>query len=80
MVLVMNKEGDLLVYKNKGRLTAKAKEAESRKVNGSLRKELNLLKKKLDTKLGQIFYLPYPLPPMKWYALLTRFLRFCTWI
>ena len=43
--LVMEKDGDLLVYKNKGRPT-KA-ETESIKLNGDLRKELSMLKKKM---------------------------------
>ena len=43
--LVMTKDGDLLVYKNKGR-PSKA-ETESIKLNGDLRKELSMLKKKM---------------------------------
>ena len=50
VALVMNNEGDLLMYKNKGRPTAK--EAESLEVNGNLRKELNKLKKIMGYKNG----------------------------
>ena len=45
VTLVMNKDGDLLAYKNKGRPTKG--ESESIRVNGNLRKELNKLKKRI---------------------------------
>ena len=45
VALVMNKDCDLLVYKNKGRPTKE--ESESIRVNGNLRKELNKLKKQI---------------------------------
>ena len=48
--LVMTKDCDLIVYKNKGRPT-KA-EAESIEVNGDLRKELAMLKRKMKYKDG----------------------------
>ena len=50
MALFMDKEGDLLVYKNKGRPTSK--KTEFLKVNGNLRKELKILKKKMGHKEG----------------------------
>ena len=48
--LVMTKDSDLMVYKNKGRPT-KA-ETESIEVNGDLRKELGMLKRKMKYKDG----------------------------
>ena len=48
--LVMSKDGDLIVYKNKGRPT-KA-QTESIKMNGNLRHELAKLKKKMKYKDG----------------------------
>ena len=48
--LVINKDGDLLVYKNKGRPTKE--ETEYIRVNSDLRKELNKLKKIMKYKDG----------------------------
>ena len=44
VALVMNKDGELLLHKNKVRPTKE--ETESIQVNGNLRKELNKLKNK----------------------------------
>ena len=50
VALVMGKDGDLLVYKNKGRPTAA--EAESIQMTGGLRKELKKLKSEMKLKDG----------------------------
>ena len=50
VALVMNTDGDLLVFKNKGRPTKE--ESKSICANGDLRRELNKVKKKMSCKDG----------------------------
>ena len=59
VAFVMNQDGELLVYKNKGRPAKE--ESESTRVNSNLRKELNKLKKEMRYQDGTDIFLPSPL-------------------